>query len=583
MSLKAVDMRKCSRKQKRAQHRLARDMKINCRDDPTQNLVICNAGLVTGFTRESLENILQEFKEAAGNYEILMPPGKSYSFVKFSSPEIASRVYDGVNGNFVEGQGPPLYLTFSETLPHLEVSPISSELPPGLRVIEDFITPEQETLLLEKVDWSEEDSSSELKHRKVKHFGFEFRYDTNRVDPDDPISPIPEEFTFLQKLFGNHHCGQFIYDQLTINRYLPGQGIPPHIDTHSVFEDPILSLSLGSACVMDFRKKEKKIGILLPPRSLLVMSGESRYTWSHGICPRHSDIVSEDNGMTTRPRGIRTSFTFRKVRRGDCPCYFDDYCDTVHKHRKDIDNSVAPGLELSYVHEVYEEISSHFDETRHKQWPNVSKFLDSIEPGSILLDVGCGNGKYLNDTSGIFKVGCDRSSGLTRICRKRSFEVFLSDCLQLPFKSKSLDAVISIAVIHHLSTPERRRSAFLEILRVLRPGGRCLIYVWAKDQHWNSKDSTYLRFNPKKNEEFGGREMQRLFQGLALPVHENRTNFSHSDVLVPWKRKGGGEFLRYYHVFEEEEFVELCKGLCESVIERIYYDQGNWCTILKKM
>ncbi|XP_015126239.1 alkylated DNA repair protein alkB homolog 8 [Diachasma alloeum] len=578
-----VDARKCWRKQKRAQHRLSRDMGINCCDTPTQNLVICNAGLVTGFTRQNLEDILRNSCDLVKNYEILMPPGKSYCFVQFPSPEIASRVYGRVNGQVIDGQESPLYLTFSESLPKLEDNSMSPDFPPGLRIIEDFITPEQEIFLLENVHWNEKDSSSELKHRKVKHFGFEFRYDTNRVDPDDPITPIPEVFRFLQKLFKEHHCGEFVYDQLTINRYLPGQGIPPHIDTHSVFEDPILSLSLGSACVMDFKKNEKKIHIPLPPRSLLVMSGESRYAWSHGICPRHSDIVSDDNGITTRQRGTRTSFTFRKVRRGDCQCYFDEYCDTVDKYSKNIDDSVAPGLELSYVHEVYEEISSHFDETRHKQWPNVAKFLESIEPGSFLLDVGCGNGKYLNETPGIFKVGCDRSSGLTGICRKRSFEVFLSDCLQLPFKSNSLDAAISIAVIHHLSTPERRRSAFLEILRVLRPGGRCLIYVWAKEQHRNSKDSTYLRFNPKKNEGSGSRELQKLFQGLALPVHENRTNFSHSDVLVPWKRKGGGEFLRYYHVFEEEEFVELCKGLIESTVERIYYDQGNWCTILKKI
>ncbi|XP_063979786.1 alkylated DNA repair protein alkB homolog 8 isoform X2 [Diachasmimorpha longicaudata] len=517
------------------------------------------------------------------NYEIFMPPGKSYCFIQFSSRELALTFYDRLNGHIIEGEESPLYLTFSESLPKLEDALASPDLPPGLKIIEDFITPEQETFLLENIDWNEEDSSSELKHRKVKHFGFKFRYDSNQVDPNDPIIPIPEDFRFLQKLFERHDCGQFVYDQLTINRYSPGQGIPPHIDTHSVFEDPILSLSLGSLCVMDFKRCEKKISILLRPRSLVVMSGESRYAWTHGIRPRHSDIVAGDNGITTRQRGTRISFTFRKVKNGNCQCDFDEYCDTVNRHKKNIDDSVAPRLELSHVHEVYEEISSHFDETRHKPWPNVTKFLGSIQPGSFLLDVGCGNGKYLNETPGIFKVGCDRSSGLTGICRKRSFEVLLSDCLQLPFKSNSVDAAISIAVIHHLSTPERRRLAFSEILRVLRPGGRCLIYVWAKEQHRNSKDSSYLRTNLKKSEDSEGRELQKFFQGLALPVHENRTSFNHSDVLVPWKRKGGGEFFRYYHVFEEGEFVELCKGLFESTIEKIYYDQGNWCTILKKI
>ena len=69
-----------------------------------------------------------------------------------------------------------------------------------------------------------DDVSSELKHRKVKHFGYKFRYDTNIVDVDDPIAPIPQNYQFLQNLFKEQGCGKYDYDQITINRYLPGQG-----------------------------------------------------------------------------------------------------------------------------------------------------------------------------------------------------------------------------------------------------------------------------------------------------------------------------------------------------------------------
>lgn len=54
--------------------------------------------------------------------------------------------------------------------------------------------------------------------------------------------------------------------------------------------------------------------------------------------------------------------------------------------------------------QVYEEISNHFNETRHKQWPNVTNFVESIETGGLLLDVGCGNGKYLCGHPNIYKV-----------------------------------------------------------------------------------------------------------------------------------------------------------------------------------
>lgn len=126
-------------------------------------------------------------------------------------------------------------------------------------------------------------------------------------------------------------------------------GIPPHIDTHSIFEDTILSLSLGSDCVMDFKKDDKKISILLPQRSLLIMKDEARYAWSHGIGPRHSDIVSVQDGTTFQPRSTRVSFTFRKVRSGNCCCKYPKYCDTKNTCTDQLD---AVHLENRYVHEV---------------------------------------------------------------------------------------------------------------------------------------------------------------------------------------------------------------------------------------
>lgn len=42
-------------------------------------------------------------------------------------------------------------------------------------------------------------------------------------------------------------------DQVTVNEYLPGQGIASHVDTHEAFGPTLLSLSLVSGVVMDFR------------------------------------------------------------------------------------------------------------------------------------------------------------------------------------------------------------------------------------------------------------------------------------------------------------------------------------------
>ncbi len=68
------------------------------------------------------------------------------------------------------------------------------------------------------------------------------------------------------------------------------------------------------------------------------------------------------------------------------------------------------------------------------------------------------------------------------IAKERGHEVAVCDCLQLPYKSGLFDAIICIAVIHHLSTEERRLAALREMLRVLRSGGHVLAYVWAMEQ-----------------------------------------------------------------------------------------------------
>ena len=42
--------------------------------------------------------------------------------------------------------------------------------------------------------------------------------------------------------------------------------------------------------------------------------------------------------------------------------------------------------------------------------------------------------------------------------------------------------MLSVAVIHHIATAERRVKALRELSRVLRVGGRVIISVWAMEQ-----------------------------------------------------------------------------------------------------
>lgn len=146
---------------------------------------------------------------------------------------------------------------------------------------------------------------------------------------------------------------------------------------------------------------------------------------------------------------------------------------------------------------------------------------------------------------------------------------------------------------------ERRKQAMSEMIRILRPQGKALIYVWAKNQEVQN-ESNYLKQKYRKNRKDQDPKKEfdvTSFENLPLPVHTNRTQFEHTDLLVPWKLKASKSksnnendskddnpktFLRYYHVFEEQELEKMCSQFENILIVKSYYDQGNWCVIIQK-
>ncbi|XP_066092638.1 probable tRNA methyltransferase 9B [Saccopteryx bilineata] len=158
----------------------------------------------------------------------------------------------------------------------------------------------------------------------------------------------------------------------------------------------------------------------------------------------------------------------------------------------------AVQLEKQHVHDVYESTAPYLHDLRSKAWPRVRQFLQEQKPGSLVADIGCGTGKYLKVNSQVHTLGCDYCGPLVEIARRRGCEVMVCDNLNLPFRGQVFDAIISIGVIHHFSTKQRRIRAVKEMARLLVPGGRLMIYVWAMEQ-------------------------------------KNR-RFEKQDVLVPWNR-----------------------------------------------
>jgi ubiquinone/menaquinone biosynthesis C-methylase UbiE len=160
----------------------------------------------------------------------------------------------------------------------------------------------------------------------------------------------------------------------------------------------------------------------------------------------------------------------------------DDMMQLKLSQQAETQAKIPGALEKKYVYEVYDKIADHFSNTRYKPWPRVVEFLDSLPLGSLVGDIGCGNGKYLFSSDQVTMIGSDISENLLKICQKKSADVFVADSLNLPIRTSSLDHCISIAVIHHFSTPAKRVRAIEEIVRVTKKGGRCLLYVWAMEQ-----------------------------------------------------------------------------------------------------
>lgn len=631
---KDYSSRKLERKQRRCEAIIRTDFDIESSETPTCILAILNAGLSTGLTEES---VLSNAIQYAPVQQVIMLPNKSYCFLECNNVLDAERIFNSMHGREgLEQRGGVVYLSYFKSLPMCREENVwAKPLPEGLILLPNFLTKPEENMLLRAIN-IEDVEQNDLKHRRVKHFGYQFIYGENNVDATKPLNEkIPKECDILwprlkteMAKLGLPTWDWDVPDQLTVNIYEPGQGIPPHVDTHSAFLDPILSLSLFGEVVMDFRRGSDRQPLKLLRRSMLVMSGASRYDWTHGITPRTLDVVPSETGLTVRPRQKRISLTFRRLRRGPCDCRFPTLCDsrinTQIKLSPIITDMIAAQLEEKNVHSVYDCIAPHFSETRHTPWPRVAEFLRSFQTGSVLLDIGCGNGKYLQCNNNALTIGCDRSSGLINACLERAKIInedgtnlpnaFRCDCLHIPVRSQAVDACISIAVIHHLATAERRLAAIREMARLLRSGGRALIYVWAKDQRANdNKKSAYLLQNKALNKKKTTVEQQRqcaaeVLQQLQtedfkssihgapqLPVHTNRTDFMQQDVLVPWKLKGApatikdtnnhapsSTYLRYYHVFESGELEAMLAQVPDVELVQSYYDQGNHCVIFER-
>ena len=286
--------------------------------------------------------------------------------------------------------------------------------------------------------------------------------------------------------------------------------------------------------------------------------------------PSPSVKTSASNAGTTATELVK------KPPKRACAVVPENFIDAAEKV------TAMPEVEREHVQKVYDIVAQQWHGTRYRAWTGVEAFVRKQPPGLLAADVGCGNGKNIPEIvkGGGFALGSDFSRGLIEICRDNEYEVMVADAVILPYRSDVFDYALNIAVLHHISSPERRVELVKETMRIVKVGGVALFYAWALEQeqggvsgHQFEGQDVLVPFHNKIKVKGVTPEDERERQSRVsgAPTHGEADPEKRSVV-----------YQRYCHVYTEGELPKLFENLPWCEVTAAYYDHGNWCVEVLK-
>jgi len=213
--------------------------------------------------------------------------------------------------------------------------------------------------------------------------------------------------------------------------------------------------------------------------------------------------------------------------------------------------------------EFYQTFAIQFSDTRMRIQPGVQRILDSIDPESNILDLGCGNGELakallqqefrgtyfgIDFSTELLDVACEGVAGL------ENFRFIQGNIAETGWQSAfgsqppTFDVVLSFAVLHHLPGREIHQQILRTVRNLLTSEGRFI------HSNWQFLNSERLR--------------KRIHPWSEISLSE--TDIDSGDYLLDWRRGGFG--LRYVHYFSEGELSALATETGFYVVETFYSD-----------
>ena len=175
---------------------------------------------------------------------------------------------------------------------------VGATLPNGLIYRPNFITPEEEDILLMAFDLLPLHQAKFKEYtakRRIAGFGWGYDYERELIVPGPPLPKFLQPAARRIEKWLDIPKGDVV--EALVSEYIPGTAIGWHRDNEKF--DRIIGISVGGWCRMRWRplRKEKRmrqnmLSMELEPRSAYVMQKEIRWDWQHSIPPTRTHRFS---------------------------------------------------------------------------------------------------------------------------------------------------------------------------------------------------------------------------------------------------------------------------------------------------